>query len=108
MFSWPLHETTDTQLAACALPFDPPSFFPRSRLHPPRRLPHSLSYGTNVQWLVIVVIALLLSGANIYGYTKCNADAKNKASRRPPTTAPSPPLAIFFLWMSYSFCNCTA
>ncbi|CAN0092672.1 unnamed protein product [Pylaiella littoralis] len=31
------------------------------------------------QWLVIVVIALLLSGANIYGYTKCNADAKNKA-----------------------------
>ena len=32
------------------------------------------------QWLVIVVIALLLSGANIYGYTKCNADAKVKAS----------------------------
>ncbi|CAN0531975.1 unnamed protein product, partial [Ectocarpus sp. 8 AP-2014] len=30
------------------------------------------------QWLVIVVIALLLSGANIYGYTKCNADAKVK------------------------------
>ncbi len=34
------------------------------------------------QWLVIVVIALLLSGANIYGYTKCNADAKNRASQQ--------------------------
>eukprot|EP00904_Undaria_pinnatifida_P009913 jgi/Undpi1/6051/HiC_scaffold_2.g01325.m1 len=33
------------------------------------------------QWLVIVVIALLLSGANIYGYTKCNADAKNKVQQ---------------------------
>lgn len=30
---------------------------------------------------MIIVIALLLSGANIYGYTKCNADAKNKASK---------------------------
>lgn len=39
------------------------------------------------QWLVIVVIALLLSGANIYGYTKCNADAKNKA--RAPIDRPS-------------------
>ncbi|CAN0082546.1 unnamed protein product [Scytosiphon promiscuus] len=36
------------------------------------------------QWLVIVVIALLLSGANIYGYTKCNADAKTKARPPPP------------------------
>ncbi|CAN0573452.1 unnamed protein product, partial [Ectocarpus sp. 12 AP-2014] len=36
------------------------------------------------QWLVIVVIALLLSGANIYGYTKCNADSKVKVRRRPP------------------------
>ncbi|CAM9652423.1 unnamed protein product [Ectocarpus sp. 6 AP-2014] len=33
------------------------------------------------QWLVIVVIALLLSGANIYGYTKCNADAKVKVQQ---------------------------
>lgn len=41
------------------------------------------------QWLVIVVIALLLSGANIYGYTKCNADAKNKASALIDRSRPS-------------------
>lgn len=32
-------------------------------------------------WMVIVITALLLSGANIYGYTKCNADAKNKVKQ---------------------------
>ncbi|CAN0192709.1 unnamed protein product, partial [Discosporangium mesarthrocarpum] len=31
-----------------------------------------------IKWLVIVVMALLLNGANIYGYTKCSNDAKNK------------------------------
>lgn len=32
----------------------------------------------NVQWALIVVIALLLSAANIIGYTKCKKDAKQK------------------------------
>lgn len=38
------------------------------------------------QWMVIVIIALVLSGANIYGYTKCNADAKNKVRPVPANT----------------------
>mmetsp|Transcript_40 Transcript_40/g.44 ORF Transcript_40/g.44 Transcript_40/m.44 type:complete len:246 (+) Transcript_40:163-900(+) len=32
----------------------------------------------NIQWLIIVVVALSLSGANIVGYTKCRKDAKQK------------------------------
>lgn len=32
----------------------------------------------NVQWALIVVIAVMLSGANIVGYTKCKKDAKQK------------------------------
>ncbi|KAG5184965.1 hypothetical protein JKP88DRAFT_198591 [Tribonema minus] len=32
----------------------------------------------NLQWLIIVVVAILLSTANIVGYTKCSNDAKNK------------------------------
>lgn len=32
----------------------------------------------NVQWAVIVMVALTLSGANIIGYTKCKKDAKQK------------------------------
>ncbi|CAM9098001.1 unnamed protein product [Chrysoparadoxa australica] len=34
----------------------------------------------NIQWLVIVVVALVLSMANIVGYTKCSNDAKEKVS----------------------------
>jgi hypothetical protein len=32
----------------------------------------------NIQWALIVVIAITLSGANIIGYTKCKKDAKQK------------------------------
>jgi len=32
----------------------------------------------NVQWMVIVVVALVLSGANIVGYYKCSKDQKKK------------------------------
>ncbi|KAF1320981.1 Ribosephosphate pyrophosphokinase, partial [Globisporangium splendens] len=32
----------------------------------------------NVQWALIVVIAVMLSSANIIGYTKCKKDAKQK------------------------------
>ncbi|CAM9504526.1 unnamed protein product [Phaeothamnion confervicola] len=32
----------------------------------------------NVQWLVIVIVALTLNVANIVGYTKCSNDAKQK------------------------------
>ena len=32
----------------------------------------------NLQWLVIVCVALALSAANIVGYTKCSKDAKQK------------------------------
>lgn len=32
----------------------------------------------NVQWALIVAIALLLSAANIIGYTKCKKDARQK------------------------------
>ncbi|TMW64106.1 hypothetical protein Poli38472_014223 [Pythium oligandrum] len=32
----------------------------------------------NVQWLLIVLVALTLSAANIIGYTKCKKDAKEK------------------------------
>mmetsp|Transcript_31770 Transcript_31770/g.51810 ORF Transcript_31770/g.51810 Transcript_31770/m.51810 type:complete len:242 (+) Transcript_31770:178-903(+) len=32
----------------------------------------------NLQWLIVVVVALALSGANIIGYTKCRKDAKQK------------------------------
>lgn len=31
-----------------------------------------------VSWLVIVVIAIALSGANVYGYSQCDKDAKRK------------------------------
>jgi 4-hydroxybenzoate polyprenyltransferase len=29
-------------------------------------------------WLVIVVIAIVMSSANVYGYTQCDKDAKRK------------------------------
>lgn len=32
----------------------------------------------NLEWLLIVIVALMLSGANIIGYTKCRKDAKEK------------------------------
>lgn len=32
----------------------------------------------NVQWALIVVVAVTLSAANIIGYTKCKKDAKQK------------------------------
>jgi hypothetical protein len=32
----------------------------------------------NVQWALIVAVALVLSSANIVGYTKCKTDAKQK------------------------------
>lgn len=32
----------------------------------------------NIEWILIDVIALTLSGANIIGYTKCSKDAKEK------------------------------
>lgn len=32
----------------------------------------------NIQWALIVAIALVLSAANIIGYTKCKKDAKSK------------------------------
>ena len=32
----------------------------------------------NVEWLLIVLVALTLSAANIIGYTKCKRDAKQK------------------------------
>lgn len=32
----------------------------------------------NVQWALIVVVAITLSAANIIGYTKCKKDAKEK------------------------------
>ena len=31
-----------------------------------------------VQWLIIVIVALSLSTANIVGYTECSKDAKRK------------------------------
>eukprot|EP00736_Rhodelphis_marinus_P013907 Rmarinus@m.7318 len=31
----------------------------------------------NLDWLLICVVALLLTGANLYGYMKCSKDAKN-------------------------------
>ncbi|DAZ92980.1 TPA: hypothetical protein N0F65_004355 [Lagenidium giganteum] len=32
----------------------------------------------SIQWALIVVVALMLNGANILGYTKCKKDAKEK------------------------------
>ena len=32
----------------------------------------------NVGWLIIVCMALALSGANVYGYYKCSSDQKNR------------------------------
>ncbi|KAF0700948.1 Aste57867_8518 [Aphanomyces stellatus] len=32
----------------------------------------------NVEWALIAIVALTLSGANVVGYTKCSKDAKNK------------------------------
>lgn len=32
----------------------------------------------NLQWLVIVVVAVSLNGANVVGYVKCSNEAKNK------------------------------
>ena len=60
-------------------------------------------YDAIPQWLVIVVIALLLSGANIYGYTKCNADAKNKVSKQPQT--PTPPRPSSVATTRWTFCD---
>jgi hypothetical protein len=34
----------------------------------------------NIQWLVIVLVALVLSGANIVGYYKCSKDQQKKVS----------------------------
>lgn len=35
-------------------------------------------FGFNFQWLIIDVVALVLNGANVYGYSKCNSEAKTK------------------------------
>jgi len=32
----------------------------------------------NLQWCLIIAVAIVLSGANIYGYTKCSKDAEQK------------------------------
>uniref|UniRef100_A0A7S1CQ60 Golgi apparatus membrane protein TVP23 homolog n=1 Tax=Bicosoecida sp. CB-2014 TaxID=1486930 RepID=A0A7S1CQ60_9STRA len=34
----------------------------------------------NFQWMLLVIVALALSGANIYGYLKCNTDAKKQVT----------------------------
>ena len=41
----------------------------------------------SVQWLVIVLVALVLSGANIVGYYKCSNDQKKKISNIVENTA---------------------
>jgi fumarate reductase subunit D len=35
-------------------------------------------FGFNLQWLIIDIVALVLNGANVYGYSKCNSEAKTK------------------------------
>ena len=32
----------------------------------------------SLEWLLLVIIALMLNGANVIGYTKCNKQAKAK------------------------------
>lgn len=35
-------------------------------------------FSFNFQWLLVVIVALLLNGANCIGYWKCERDAKKK------------------------------
>jgi hypothetical protein len=38
----------------------------------------SCIFTLKASWLVIVVIAIAMSGANVYGYTQCDKNAKRK------------------------------
>ncbi len=50
----------------------------------------------NFDWMVVCLVAMGLSVANVVGYTKCSSDAKSKAQlaqvRLPLSTARAPKL----------------